>query len=419
MSRGSGLATIALVILLSGPGHAQRAGQLQPAIRIEPTELSGLAVEIEDDGGRAMRSFHDALARTARQTPDALTRIAHYGDSNIATDMITHTVRRQLQTRFGDGGHGFVLIARAGMPYLHRDVLHEASDGWEPRSIVRAMESTGLYGYGGVQFRARIGATATFATDSRGPVGGRVARFEVFYQEHPQGGRIEASIDAAAPIVIDTAGSLGNGFHALDTTDGPHTLRLRASGHGQVRLYGVAMERSTGVVYDSLGLVGARARRLLRYNAEHLAAQVNHRNPDLLILGFGGNEADDGPGAIGRYENEFAQVIDHVRGGRRSMACLVVAPMDQARRDEQGDPEGLATVPLIVEAQRRAARRSGCAFFDTLRAMGGPGAIIRWARGRPPLAVPDYRHATPVGYEQIGNFLYQAMLKSFADYTNR
>ncbi len=73
-------------------------------------------------------------------------------------------------------------------------------------------------------------------------------------------------------------------------------------------------------------------------------------------------------------------------------------------------------MPVIVEAQRRAAAAEGCAFFDTYTAMGGEGAMRRWFRSDPRLAFGDYRHATPAGYTVIGNMLYKALLKGFADF---
>lgn len=113
------------------------------------------------------------------------------------------------------------------------------------------------------------------------------------------------------------------------------------------------------------------------------------------------------------------EVIRHVHGGREGLGCLVVAPLDQAEVDPRGRVRTIPTVPVLVEAQRRAAFAEGCAFFDTFEAMGGEGAMRKWSRTRPRLALSDYRHATPAGYEIIGNMLYKALLASFAGATAR
>ncbi len=344
-----------------------------------------------------------------------LTRVAHYGDSSIATDLWTYDLRRALQQRFGDGGHGFVLISRGTMPYHHRDMRHRASGAWGLQEIVKQQSRDGFYGYGGVAYRPTGGAFASFGTDDRGPVGGAASRFLLYYLRQPQGGTIQLRVDEGAPELVSTAGEWGSGVHVVEVPDGPHELELRAHA-GRLRLFGVALERDgPGVVYDSLGLVGARARRLLHYDPEHLNEQLELRDPHLVVLGFGGNEADDPIQRMPRYGPEYEEMLRLMRGDEQR-PCLVLAPLDQAGRDRFGRIATMETVPLIVAAQRRAAARQGCAFFNTFEAMGGEGSMRRWAQARPRLGLTDYRHATPAGYAVLARMLYKALLKAFADH---
>ncbi len=385
--------------------------------RVDPREYEGIEVTIEDPGHQGMAPFYEALLRTARKEGGALTRVAHYGDSSIATDLITHTVRRRMQRRFGDGGHGFILIAKGHMPWRHRDVTHASGGGWKLFEIVRGRLGVGAYGYGGVGYRGSPGAWARFGTaDEESPVGRRVSRFELFYRREPRGGTVRIRVDGGEKVYLDTRGEARHDdVWRVQLPDGAHRLDLRVTA-GRPFLYGVVMEREgPGVVYDSLGLVGARARRLLFFDPEHVRRQMALRRPDLLVLGFGGNEASDRIGGEGRrYEEDFLEVIERMRAGRSEVGCLVVAPLDQAKRDERGRIRTMPAIPVIVAAQRRAARRAGCAFYDTFAAMGGEGAMRRWYRVRPRLALGDFRHATPRGYKVIGNLLYKAMLEGFS-----
>jgi lysophospholipase L1-like esterase len=203
----------------------------------------------------------------------------------------------------------------------------------------------------------------------------------------------------------------------IETTDGPHTLSIRTDGRSPVRLYGVVLERDIpGVVYDSLGMVGGRAERLLAAEREHIQRQLKHRHPNLVILAFGGNEAVNRWLHIARYERNLRKVVNHVCLPRNQTACLLFAPLDQGERDERGNITTIAKLPEIVDVQRRVAREQGCAFFDTYAAMGGKNAMRAWYRQRPRLATSDFQHATPAGYERIGNMFYKAVLKGFADY---
>ncbi|HEY8428176.1 MAG TPA: hypothetical protein VIL20_07370, partial [Sandaracinaceae bacterium] len=201
------------------PGPPRDAGG--PRVRIAPSELEGLVREIEDPSGRAMRPFYEALLRTAQREEGAITRIAHYGDSSIAGDGITSTLRRRFQQRFGDAGHGFILIARGTMPYRHQDVRHDSSGDWRLIELVRAGLRERTYGYGGVQYRSASGATARFGTTDDGPIGTRVSRFELWYQQHERGGRVQLRVDGGEWTTLETRGETADAWHAIDVPDGP------------------------------------------------------------------------------------------------------------------------------------------------------------------------------------------------------
>lgn len=386
-------------------------------LRIDPSEYAGISVGIEDPSGRGMRAFYEALEMTGQGKEDAITRVGHYGDSSIATDLITSTVRQNLQARFGDAGHGFILAAKGYIPYKHRGVQQSSNPhSWEIREVVRRQDRRGRYGYGGVQSRAMRGSWARIGTAKRGDVGTRASRFDVYYEEQPRGGKFSVRLDKEdREVVSTTAESLGDGIHSIEAPDGPHSIELRYMRGGPVTFYGVAVEREgPGVVYDSLGLVGARANRLLNFDEAHIRRQLELRGTNLIVLGFGGNEASDDRNEDFFYE-DYVEVLRRMRQGREDLGCLVFAPLDQARRT-RGRIRTLPTIPLIVAAQRRAAFDSGCAFFDTWQAMGGEDAMRRWYKARPRLAMGDFRHATPAGYEIIGNMFYKALLAGFAAY---
>lgn len=68
----------------------------------------------------------------------------------------------------------------------------------------------------------------------------------------------------------------------------------------------------------------------------------------------------------------------------------------------------------IVEAQRAAAARSGCAFFSLYDAMGGRGSIDRWARESPPKATGDRVHLTREGYQTLAQRLVESLMHAYA-----
>ncbi len=58
----------------------------------------------------ALDAWFTAMARAEAGVPGAVARALHWGDSTIAADGITKTVRSRLQGRFGDAGPGFLAI---------------------------------------------------------------------------------------------------------------------------------------------------------------------------------------------------------------------------------------------------------------------------------------------------------------------
>jgi lysophospholipase L1-like esterase len=413
-----GAAAAATNVSTSAPLEAAKPSAVEaPApkgLHIAPEEYAQLKLPLVN--ATALTTFYEALRRSAVADPHAITRIAHYGDSAVAADEISSTARRKLQARFGDAGHGFMLTAKGNMFYGHRDVVHRESPGWQLLSIVRRPLRTGYYGYGGVVATGQAGDYTAFGTVEDGPIGRSVSRFELFYQRYAAGGELRVSVDGGDGMTINTRSDVAeDAWETLRVPDGYHSLIVRA--RGEVRLYGVSQERdSPGVVYDALGLVGARADRLLDADPQHMAQQIAHRDPDLLVLGFGGNEAGNDFLDEQRYERDLVKVIKLMRAGKPNMSCLLFGPLDQAQRNERGDIVTLRSLPMIVEVQRRVALDQGCAFFDAYATMGGAGSVGRWYHARPRLFGPDFRHATPEGYARLGFAYYQALLKGFADY---
>ncbi|MEO7095598.1 MAG: hypothetical protein ABI175_20240, partial [Polyangiales bacterium] len=258
--------------------HAPVEVQVQPAASAPDPKIPLIDVAkdvgaahrpIEDPSGHALDAFYAALAKTESGVPGSAVRVAHYGDSLIVSDFMSSTLRRRFQARFGDAGHGFILIAKAWKWYLHYDVSHSASEGWITNRIVNPRIADELYGYGGVSFRSSdMGVKATFGTSKPPPAGlpdegfgRRVSRFQVHYLEQPKGGKFDLSIDGKKVSTIDTLTPAGGTEKAHKTAtvnvdDGEHSLEVKISGGAEARLFGVALEREVpGVVWDALGVL--------------------------------------------------------------------------------------------------------------------------------------------------------------------
>jgi lysophospholipase L1-like esterase len=369
-------------------------------------------VPLEDKDERGLADFYEALAKTARHEPAAITRVVHFGDSIVTSDYVSGTLRRKLQKQFGDSGHGFMLMANAWPAYFHNDVSRFASSGWLVSRIVGPLTPDGMYGLGGVTFRAPPGARARFGTAKSGSFGRSVSRFTVIYLKQPGGGRMKLRIDNVDKEELDTnSPDTKVAYETLHVPDGPHELEVVTSS-GVSRAFGVIMERDVpGVVLDAIGIQGARIRFLDKQDDAHWAEQLRSRNPNLLIYEFGANESGDNFAyPMDQYNQTMKEVLRQGKVAVPKAGCLVVGAMDRAEK-KGTSLSTMPVIPAIVAEQRKAAAEVGCAFFDTYKAMGGAGSMAAWvARG---LGQADLTHPTGVGSEVLGNWIFRALMQGY------
>ncbi|AKT38285.1 GDSL-type esterase/lipase family protein [Chondromyces crocatus] len=374
---------------------------------------------IEDPGGHALDAFFKSLAATERKEAGSIARITYFGDSIVASDFVTATLRRKLQKRFGDAGHGFMLMANAWPGYFHNDVVRFAAPGWQVSRVVGPFAEDGLYGLGGVSFRSQgAGVFSRFSTTKEGAFGRAVSRFVLDYLEHPGGGRMAIKIDGAPREEVDTDGEAPRALlKVYEVPDGPHELEVRALGPN-VRTFGVWMERDVpGVVLDAIGIQGCRIRFLDKSDDAHFAQQLQARAPALTVFQFGMNESEDGElYPLDQYEQTMKAVLDQVRAALPGSSCLLVGPMDRA--DRRGDVyRSRPVIPKLAAIQRKVAGEVGCGFWDTLTAMGGPGSMGVWAqRG---LGGADLAHPSSAGAEVLGRWVYLALMEAYAGWQAR
>jgi lysophospholipase L1-like esterase len=386
-------------------------------VPLDAEELAKAAgsVAIEDETNE-MAAFYGQLARTMRaaQSHEAgpVTRILHYGDSVIASDYVSGTMRRKMQDRFGDAGHGFILTANPWEWYFHNDVTHRASDGWSMSRITGPLVPDGLYGLGGVSFHTATSATATFGTVT-GDHGASVSRFDVYYLEQPGGGDFVMEVKNQEPVRISTRGDAKiSRKTSIDVPDGAASMTIRTLGGGDVRMFGVVMERpGPGVTYDALGALGGRASLWHVMDADHWKEQMTLREPSLVIVQYGTNESEDGGVNEPQYRKFLGDLIDTLKAAAPNASILVASPLDRAEKDDSGNYRSVRVIVRLVDLQREIARDHGVAFFCTWCAMGGKGSMGKWVEKG--LGGSDLTHPTPAGASVIGDLFFKSLVTGY------
>lgn len=417
-------ATVPAVLDFKSRRSANPVGDERARLRPDLSPENAAVYPIAGTEG-SMDGFYAALRRVERGQSDAQVRILHYGDSPTTADMITADVRALLQKQFGDGGHGFHLIAKPWAWYEHRGVIVSA-EGWtiDPANQSRENQSPdnqgrvrdGKYGLGGVSFRGGAGAFSRFRF--REPLHTAV---EIAYMAQPGGGKFSISADGATIRSVSSAAEIeGPAFVRVTLPKGAKEFELHVN-EGDVRLFGADFHRGTrGVVYHSLGLNGAYISVPARmFGERHWAGQLQHYKPDLVVINYGTNETVQGEFVDKYFGKELRAVILRIRRAVPGASILVMSPMDRGQRQAGGEIGTVPALSRLVEIERKIAAEEGCAFFNTFLAMGGQGTMGRWYQAEPRLVGADLIHPMPAGGRIVGNLLYRAILDGYQKYKTR
>jgi hypothetical protein len=372
-------------------------------------QVDGAVPSIESFSDGAMAHVYERLAQLVRGRARDHVRIALYGDSNMTMDYLSGEMRRVFQRRFGDGGHGYITFAKH-LFYHHMDVEQGGgSAGWVDFTISNNPTPDGAYGFGMVAAQSYgAGATAWVSTAKDGaPIGRTASRFDVYYLKRPGAGTFEVAIDGEKRVSVDANGdAVAAGFERIDVADGPHKLEVKTTSKKPVRLFGVALERSTpSVVVDSLGVTSLDVKMMTaRSDRAVLGETLAHRGYDLVVVMTGTNEW---------FEPEVATkvvgaAVERHRAALPNVSFLVLSPADRAERP--GAPSS-AAIATTGREKRDAARAAGVAFWDLRGAMGGDGSIQRFYEKK--LAMVDMRHLTERGGAWVGDRLAAALWSGF------
>lgn len=397
----------------------ERVEEPPPKVALDLLKEDKPPRSIEDPSGHAMDAFYQSLAAADKKEHGAIARISWWGDSIVASDFVTGTLRRRMQKRFGDAGHGFLLLASPWPGYSHNDVARFSTPGWQVSKVVGPITRDGLYGLGGVSFRsAGPGLFSRFSTTKSGAFGRSVSRFAIDYLEQPKGGTMEVRVDGQLEATVDTSGpATKSALHIVKVPDGEHELEVRAM-TAEVRAFGVWMERDEpGVVLDAIGIQGCRIRLLDLIDDAHWAEQLKMRDPKLVVFEYGMNESEDGElFPLDQVESTMKAVLAQTRAALPNASCLLVGPLDRADKNADGF-HSRPVVPKLAAIQRKVSAEVGCAYWDTLSAMGGFGSMGIWVqRG---LGGADFTHPSSAGAEVIGNWIYLALMEGYAQYQRR
>jgi len=394
--RGTPLEQRALELEALGTRMGTRHVEIEPGCRA--TEPGGGCQE------EALAPFFKRLSALRRGEETAMVRGLHLGDSLIASDHITDVIRDRLQVRHGNGGPGWLFVDRPTRGAGRTVRTGIASDGWTIEKITDRTWPKGVTGLSGVIFSASGVETSTFKT-------GGASSAEVWFRTRPGGGALELTADGkSVGRVITDFPDDAPAYARIALPEGSSALQLKTSGK-PVQVYGVSLEQDRpGVVYDSIGLPGSTAKVLMRPDPATFQHQLAQRDPALIVLMLGGNEAFElsrKRTTLDEARESLTTLVKHLRTLQPQAACLMAGTLDAGVKTMGGDVVPRAGSREISDVIREVARAEGCAYWDALEAMGGVGVTKAWLDAR--LMHEDLVHPRSTGADLLGHLFDVAL----------
>jgi len=405
--------------------------------RIGPKKKNVFLINPENEGMTALDNFFKALYE---EKDTCVIRIAHYGDSQCEGDRMSWIIREKFHEKFGGTGVGYVPFKDLSPVSYTR----YSSGNWTRFTVFHDRYSNSYYGLSGLVFhfsryavfqpdddngqnndikdthKVKVGSTYNSASVSVklgenlkynrvSVLYGRTNDYTLLnYYDIENGNRLASdTLPPAKEVVLKTR-----------IMDEPVLkLKLEFSASNSPDFYGVYLDGNNGVQVDNYAIRGHSGDGLMLIDDDHLARMIKLLNTRLIIFQYGMNVVPyiRSDKACQSIEELYYQLFMKFRKAAPDVSILVVSSGDMARGGE-GGYSSYPWLPKIVLAQKNAALKAGCAFFDIFDMMGGPNSILVWTQRK--LAVTN-GHFSSLGQEIIASELVEALMVEYNMYLHK
>jgi hypothetical protein len=355
--------------------------------------------------------------------------ILHYGDSQLEGDRITDYLRSRFQAEFGGSGPGMLPISEEAYRLA---LLSSASDNWEKHNLMGTKyKDQGSHPYG------PLGSYYCFTSDSKDSAtdNGKLSEAWISFQS-------KASSNGKADQYKRCRIFYGNSRHAsklsffnqeekiksdsLQTSnslkeydmyfaDTPSNLTIRFSGSYSPDFYGICLDSPTGISVDNIPIRGSSGLEFTRMDPHVLREMYRILNVKLLILQFGVNVIPGDLDDYTYYENGLFSQLSQLKKLNPDLNIIVIGVSDASKKN--GDMyESYGCVEKILNAQKTAAFKAGCPFWNLYAAMGGKNSMPSWVFAKEPLATTDFLHFNYAGARIVGKMFYSALINDYNEF---
>ena len=360
--------------------------------------------------------FYESLL-TLRQQPDRTrVRIAYFGDSMIEGDLVTQSLRNDLQDIFGGEGVGFV--PTTSMLWGYRKTIRQRfnEEQWFTYNVLEKKPSGYEYGISGELFLTKGWQPwLTFKGTDEYPRTKNLHQAQLFYGPvTKENSFCVVETDLGKDTVRLTGTQTVNAVTLADSCG--EELELRIVSGDKLPVYGVSVASPAGLCLDNFGMRNSTGSQLSKISEESLRQFQKDLSYDLVVLQFGLNLVSADRTDFTRYEQALRQVVARFKVSMPGADILIVSVGDKCSRiggQWQTDP----SIPLIIGAQQKVAYEMGVGFLNLFEEMGGQNAMVKWVNANPSLARGDYAHPNRLGAERLSAILRDYLLEGYQAYS--
>lgn len=346
-------------------------------------------------------------------------RILHFGDSQLEGDRISGVVRENLQSIFGGCGVGFIPISETNTGRLN---VLKRTTGWERYQVFGKGRKGkhNKYGFLGYYYNLE-------QDSAKQDIANIVLRKNQRYFKHAQNFELFSLLYGDTKSAVDytlktDTGIISKGNLLKSAAVNRRIWQLRGFEDGKVDLqissksspnvYGVSMDCRQGIALDNIALRGSSGTDFTKMDKETLKQQFKDLNVGLVMFQFGLNVVPAELNNYTYYENMIYKQLKLLKSLLPDASILVISVTDACKNEE----ESYANIEKVRDAQKRAAKRANCAFWDLYEVMGGKLSMPSWVNAEPSLAEKDFKHFNARGAKVVGNKLFRAIIADYNDF---
>ncbi len=382
---------------------------------------------LEDDNTPLM-PFFKQLALLEKGKNEEIIRAVHLGDSQLEGDRITAYLRLKFQERFGGSGAGLQGLNNKNNSKL--SVLQQNDNQWLmfPLFGKSPAPSSGFYGllmnyykFSEYSKRDSLGKISRFPTRASAKFfrsenatqnDQKVENIKVLYRNPTANFKLNILQNGKNIATETIEKSEEMNVFSLDLREKFDNLVVNFEGNISPEITGIALDSKTGITFDNVPMRGSSGLGFSKINKTHLKNQLEKMNVKLLILQFGAN-LDFKQKEYSWYEEAFFKELQLFKSLAPDVSILVIGTSDRSYNDG-GSYVSYPAVAKIRDAQRNAAFRANCAFWDLYEVMGGQNSMPSWVFAKQPLAIKDFTHFTQKGANIVAEMLYETLMREYS-----